>query len=118
MVETSARGRGVADGDAAGARGKTRCAGTPHFVAPEVASAKPATAASDIYSLGCTLFFLLSGRPPFPATSARQALKMQVSDPLPDVRQWRSNGGADTPARLVEAIAQACAKDPRRRHAS
>jgi serine/threonine protein kinase len=106
MVETPAGGSGGA--------GALRCVGMPHFVAPEVAGGRPATASSDLYSLGCTLFFLLTGRPPFPATGARQALKMHVTDPMPDVRQWR----ADAPPRLAEAIAQAGAKDPHHRHAS
>ena len=94
--------------------GRTRCVGTPYYIAPEVAQGKGATAASDLYGLGCTLFFLLSGRPPFSGTSARDLMKAHVTQPLPDLRHWRQ----DLPDRLVMAIEQACAKDPARRFES
>jgi tRNA A-37 threonylcarbamoyl transferase component Bud32 len=90
---------------------KLRCVGTPNFISPEVAMARGATDKSDIYSLGCTLFFLLTGRPPFPGTSSRQVMKMHVNDPLPDMTRWRP----DVPPRLIEALKQACAKDPSKR---
>jgi serine/threonine-protein kinase len=106
MVETS-EGPG-------GANAKLNCVGMPYFVAPEVATGGRATAASDIYALGCTMFFLLTGRPPFSAPGTAQVLRMHVSDPLPDIRRWR----ADVPQRLIEVIAQACAKDPQRRQES
>ena len=114
MVELGDGGDGGGGGAGAGAASKIRCVGTPYYVAPEVAAGQPATAASDIYSLGCTLFFLLTGRPPFPGAGARQVLRMHAIDPLPDVRQWR----ADLPQRLSDAIAQACAKQPNQRYAS
>jgi eukaryotic-like serine/threonine-protein kinase len=100
MVETP-------EGDAS----KLRCVGTPYFIAPEIAMARGATDKSDIYSLGCTLFFLLTGRPPFPGTSSRQVMKMHVNEPLPDLRRWRP----DVPERLIEALNKACAKDPKQR---
>ncbi len=91
---------------------KLRCVGTPYFIAPEIAQGKGATELSDIYSLGCTLFFLLTGRPPFPGTNSRQVLKLHISEPLPDLRRWR----ADVPDRLITALQQACAKDPLNRY--
>ena len=94
--------------------GRTKCVGTPYYIAPEVAQGKGATAASDLYGLGCTLFFLLTGRAPFAGTSARELMKAHVTQPLPDLRHWRQ----DVPDRLVMAIEQACAKNPARRFES
>ncbi|HEX8524332.1 MAG TPA: serine/threonine-protein kinase [Tepidisphaeraceae bacterium] len=85
-----------------------RCVGTPHFIAPEVAQGMGATAASDIYGLGCTLYFLLTGRPPYSGRSPAALLEAHIRQPLPDVRETR----ADVSDRLAKTIAQACAKDP------
>src|SRR5687768_3499102 len=41
------------------------CVGTPCYIAPELPLGQKATAQSDIYSLGCALWFLLTGKPPF-----------------------------------------------------
>jgi hypothetical protein len=97
--------------DATDSEGRAKCVGTPYYIAPEVAMAKGASAASDIYSLGCTLFFLLTGRPPYSGTSAREVMKQHIGSPLPELRRWRP----DLPEKLVAAIEQACAKDPTRR---
>lgn len=59
--------------------------GTPRYMAPEVWRGEPATAKSDLYSLGCVLYELCSGRPPFLETdihSLRRAVLSQDPDPL------------------------------------
>ena len=59
--------------------------GTPDFIAPEQAT-KPdeVDIRADIYSLGCTLYFLLSGHPPFPGKSLAQKLMFhQTAQPIP-----------------------------------
>src|SRR5438477_9370802 len=91
--------------------GRLRCVGTPNFIAPEIAQAKGATAASDIYSLGCTLFFLLTGRAPYSGPNSRDVMKQHINQPLPDLRKWRQ----DVPEKLAAAIEKACAKDPTQR---
>jgi serine/threonine protein kinase len=97
--------------DTPDAEGRTRCVGTPNYIAPEIASGQGAGPASDLYSLGCTLFFMLTGRSPFNGTSAREVMKQHVNSPLPDLRRWRP----DIPEKLASAVEKACAKMPQDR---
>ncbi|MCA9116642.1 MAG: serine/threonine protein kinase [Planctomycetaceae bacterium] len=88
-----------------------RCTG----IAPErIGTGAPATAASDIYSLGCLLWHLLAGRPPFPTADALSRLASHQVRDLEDVRQR----APDTPDSLAEAIAVLTRRDPARRPSS
>lgn len=86
--------------------------GTPHYVAPEqTINAQRADIRADIYSLGCTLYCLLSGRPPFDAPSLYELLQAHHSmDALP-LRLNRP----DVPAELDAVVAKMMAKDPDQR---
>ena len=86
--------------------------GTPQFVAPEILQGVAATAKSDIYSLGATLWYLLSGKPPFEAGTTEELLHKHINAPLPNLKKLRP----DLPDGLVRAINTALAKDPGRRH--
>src|SRR6185436_10843502 len=100
--------------------------GTPHYLAPEIAahSAKEATTASDIYSLGAILYELLAGRPPSDAQGV-PALLRQITDtePAPPGQVWKKRNaerphGSDAP-RDLEVIALKClAKEPAKRYGS
>jgi serine/threonine-protein kinase len=59
--------------------------GSPDYVAPEQArDASSADIRADVYSLGCTFYFLLTGQPPFPSTSLMQKLfDHQKTEPVP-----------------------------------
>ena len=60
--------------------------GTPEYVSPEQATdARSADTRADIYSLGCTLFFLLAGHPPFQEDSLYNQLRAQVEKEPPAV---------------------------------
>ena len=64
--------------------------GTLEYMSPEQAFASPISSSTDLYSLGCVLFVLLTGKPPFPARSLPELLrkhKMTVPAPLRSVRQ-------------------------------
>jgi outer membrane lipoprotein-sorting protein len=103
----------IADADAAEARGDLTAAGaimgTPDFISPEQAEdARKADIRSDIYSLGATLYYLLSGRVPFAEGSVMQKLKRHAeSDPEP-----LSTVRLDVPADLERVIMKMMAKDP------
>jgi serine/threonine protein kinase len=109
-LDEAGRGAGQWAGNAAAAEN----VGTPQFIAPEILQGTPASAASDVYSLGGTLFYLLTGRPPFEAKSARELLKMHVSAPVPDLRSFRP----DASRGLADALARALAKRPADRWAT
>jgi serine/threonine protein kinase len=64
--------------------------GTPHYMAPEQAvDPRGADARADIYSLGCTWFYLLAGRAPYPRESKIDALMAHRDEPIPSLRALR-----------------------------
>jgi len=83
--------------------------GTPDYIAPEQArNSHLADIRSDLYSLGATFYFLLTGRPPFPEGSAVEKLLMhQLDDPQP-VNELRP----DVPPGVVVVIRKLMAKSP------
>jgi serine/threonine protein kinase len=87
--------------------------GTPDFIAPEQAlDARSADIRSDLYSLGSTLYFLLTGRPPFPGGSlAQKLLKHQLHDPTP-VERLRP----EVPPGVAAVVRRLMAKRPRDRY--
>jgi serine/threonine protein kinase len=65
--------------------------GTADYIAPEQARGEPLDERADVYALGCTLFHLLSGRPPFRASGTEvqryiDVMRAHVSQPVPDPR--------------------------------
>ncbi len=91
--------------------------GTIDYMAPEQwENSGEADIRSDIYSLGCTLFFLLTGRPPYgdPAyDSSRKKLMAHVVAPIPPLLE----NCADCPEDLEDVYETMLAKDPAERYA-
>jgi eukaryotic-like serine/threonine-protein kinase len=95
--------------------GQKRMMGTADFVAPEQAiDSRSVDARSDIYSLGCTLYYLLTGKPPFTGASVAQRLAKHQTAPPPDIRKVRS----DCPASVAELCMRMMAKRPEDRPTS
>ena len=87
--------------------------GTPDYVAPEqIRDSHGADIRSDLYALGCTLYHMLAGRPPFDGMSAVDKLwHHQTTDPIP-VEDFRS----DVPPVLSAIVRTLLAKKPRDRY--
>ncbi|HEV7280688.1 MAG TPA: protein kinase [Pirellulaceae bacterium] len=87
--------------------------GTFDYISPEQArDPRFADVRSDIYSLGCTLFYVLTGEPPFAEGSGLQKLLRHTSDHPPDPRDVRP----DLPERLTKIVWKALAKSPQDRY--
>lgn len=81
-------------------------------VAPErIGTGRPATAASDLYALGCLLWHLLAGRSAFPTGDPLARLAAHQTERIPDIREI----APETPDALVEAVLWLTEPDPRRR---
>ncbi len=82
--------------------------GTARYMSPEQALGEKVDARSDLYSLGATMFFALTGRPPFEAANLPAILTQQVTRPAPRLQVFR----AEVPARLAEVVDRCLQKDP------
>jgi len=85
--------------------------GTAAYMAPEQArDTRKADARSDLYSLGCTLHFLLTGRPPYSANSAIDMIVAHLQSPLPRLQDGSSR--TIIPALVQELFELLAAKNP------
>jgi len=89
--------------------------GTADYLAPEQAlDSHGVDARADIYSLGCSLYYLLTGHPPFAEGTLPQRLMAHVKQPPPSVYRDRP----DAPRDLVEICMRMMAKKPEQRYQS
>ncbi len=86
--------------------------GTLDFIAPEQAQdASQADARSDLYSLGCTLLYLLSGQPPY-ADARYSSMAAKLKGHLFDRPDWLNRVPTNVPTKLVTLIERMTAKSP------
>jgi serine/threonine protein kinase len=104
--------QGAEDADATARSEEGMLIGTADYLAPEQAQdPRVVDIRADIYSLGCTFYYLLAGQPPFPGTSLMQKiLQHQQAEPTP-LRTLRP----DVPEELAAIIQKMMAKAPESR---
>ncbi len=97
----------LAEGTTGGA--SASIVGTPRYMAPEQGRGLATTPATDVYSVGIVLYEMLSGAPPFTASSVVELALLHLQEPPPPL-------SPRLPSSLVEIVDRALAKDPRRRY--
>lgn len=93
--------------DPGGGSREGKILGTPHFLSPEQAQNKTVTHKSDIYSLGCSTYRLLTAKNPYPRKTVREILRAHIDAEVPRVVDVR----ADCPEAFDALIARMMAKD-------
>ncbi len=83
----------------------------PEYLAPEVVEGRAIDKRSDVYALGCIIFELLSGAPPFKGDDPLAVAQMHVKQQMPSLHALVP----DLPLALVSVVHQALERDPQRR---
>ncbi len=87
--------------------------GTPDYIAPEqIRDAHAADIRADIYSLGCTLYHLLTGRPPFAGKTNFDKMAAHLERQPRPLQELRP----EVPAKLAAVVARMMAKSPKQRY--
>ncbi|MCK6473096.1 MAG: serine/threonine-protein kinase [Planctomycetes bacterium] len=74
--------------------------GTPHYMAPEQSQREPIDGRTDLYALGCTLFYMLTGRVPFDGPNSLAVITKHITQERPDPRE----DNATVPKDLAELV--------------
>jgi len=82
--------------------------GTPHYMSPEQALAqREVDPRTDVYSLGCVLYEMLTGEPPYTGPTPQAVLAKRLIEPVPHLRT-----GREVPPALERAVTRALARSP------
>jgi len=82
--------------------------GTPHFISPERIQRKGTDIRSDIYSLGCTFYMILTGKTPFRGKNVKEILRKQINEEPAPLKEERP----DAPDALCRIVQRMMAKKP------
>jgi serine/threonine-protein kinase len=100
--------------NAEGSTPRGQVVGTARYMSPEQAAGEDVDARSDLYSLGATAFFALTGRPPFEASNVPALLAKHVTEPAPRLAVVRK----EVPEKLAVVVDRCLQKDPGARFAT
>ncbi len=99
--------------------GDGRIVGTPRYMSPEQILAEPVDLRCDIYALGCIMFEMLCGAPPFQQKSTTALMISHTQDPPPAFAQRLDTGVLQRmPSGLERVVRKALAKNPNNRQQS
>lgn len=110
VLLTSVGVAALADFGLARARDSTRLTqegqllGSLHYLAPELIEGSEATAASDLYALGCVLYEAICGEPPFGGRSPVELGFAHLAEPPPDPRERRPELSSEVAAALLISL--------------
>jgi serine/threonine-protein kinase len=82
--------------------------GSPQYMSPEQAGGRGVDGRADIYSLGCVMYEMLIGEPPFSGRTSQAILARHAADPVPPLRTVRP----DLPPRVEKVVLHALEKSP------
>jgi serine/threonine-protein kinase len=91
---------------------KRRLNGTPYFMAPELFSGKHGSTASDVYAVGVSYYYLLTGKFPFTSKNLVKLWRLHEEQPVPDPREL----APAIPAAVADVVLRALAKRPEQRY--
>ena len=104
--------RGLAAGQMDSLTGTGLLIGTPAYMSPEQAAGDTVDARTDIYSLGCVLYEMLAGKPPFAGSTAHAVMAQRFASPAPSLAALETT----TSPALQAAIAKAMSLMPDERY--
>jgi eukaryotic-like serine/threonine-protein kinase len=85
--------------------------GTPAYMSPEQASGGQVDSRSDVYALGCVLYEMLAGEPPYTGATAQAVLAKRLREPVPHLGTMR-----EVPQAVEDAVTRALARAPADRY--
>lgn len=86
----------------------TELAGTAYFLSPEQALGRPIDVRADLYSVGASLFYVLTGKYPFTGKNSMDIIQKHINEPVPDVSKYRKG----IPPWLSLAVSKLMSKKP------